>query len=151
MEKLEYKIVIAAPAKQVWEMMLGEKTYKQWTERAWPGSTFEGKWAEGERMKFMGPDGSGTLAEVAEAKPHERVFARHIAVLQKGGVEDRTSDVAKDWIGTTEAYDLSERDGETTLTVTIEAPPQWVEMFNEGWPIALEDLKRITEEVSHPV
>ena len=104
MKNLEYKIVISAPAKKVWETMLNEETYKQWVAKSWPNSFYEGKWAKGEKIKFIGPEGTGTLAEIVEFKPYERILARHIAVLGKGGVEDRTSEEAKGWIGTTEEY-----------------------------------------------
>ncbi len=145
MEHLEYQIVISAPAKQVWNTMLQEETYRQWAGRSWPGSFYEGKWAEGEKIRFIGPDGSGTLAELVELKPYESVFARHIAVLGKGGTEDRTSDVAKGWMGTTEEYILREASGKTTLTVLIGTSPAWTKMFDEGWPGALEELKTLTE------
>jgi uncharacterized protein YndB with AHSA1/START domain len=145
MEHLEYKIVISAPAKKVWETMLQEATYKQWVAKSWPGSSYEGKWAKGEKIRFIGPDGSGTLAELVELKPYESVVARHIAVLNPGGVEDRTSEVAKGWIGITEAYRFAEHLDKTTLTVSIETHPAWSKMFDEGWPGALEELKKIAE------
>lgn len=145
MENLEYKIVISAPAKKVWETMLHEETYKQWVAKSWPDSFYEGKWNKGEQIRFIGPDGSGTLAEIVEAKPYQRVFARHIAILGPGGVEDRTSDLAKGWIGITEEYVFAEHQGKTTLTASIKTNPQWRKMFDEGWPAALEELKMITE------
>jgi hypothetical protein len=60
-------------------------------------------------------------------------------------VEDRTSEVAKGWIGITEAYRFAEQLGKTTLTVSIETNPAWSKMFDEGWPGALEELKMIAE------
>lgn len=145
MKHLEYKTVISAPAKKVWETMLDKETYKKWVSKSWPDSKYEGKWAKGEKMKFTGLDGSGTLAEFVEVKPYERILARHIAVLGPGGVEDRTSDVAKGWIGTTEEYRFSEELGKTTLTVLMETSPDWVKMFDDGWPSALEELKKLAE------
>lgn len=145
MEHLEYKIVISAPVKKVWEIMLQEETYKQWVAKSWPNSFYKGKWEKGEQVRFIGQDGSGTLAELDEVKPYKRIFARHIAVLTPGGVEDKTSDVAKGWIGTTEAYQFAEHAGETTLTVLIGTNPEWRKMFDDGWPAALEELKQITE------
>ena len=145
MEHLEYKIVISAPAKKVWETMLQQETYRQWVAKSWPNSFYEGKWAKGEKIRFIGPDGSGTLAEIVELIPYEKLLARHIAILSKGGVEDRSSEVAKGWIGITEGYQFAEHSGKTTLTVSIETTPEWREMFNEGWPDALEELKKITE------
>jgi uncharacterized protein YndB with AHSA1/START domain len=145
MEHLEYKIVIAAPAKKVWDTMLQEETYQQWVAKSWPNSFYDGEWKKGEKIRFIGPDGSGTLAELVEVKPYDGLLARHIAALGKGGVEDRTSDMAKGWIGTTEEYRFAEHNGKTTLTVIIETSPDWRAMFDEGWPDALQELKRITE------
>jgi len=145
MKHLEYKIVISAPAKKVWDTMLDKETYKKWTAKSWPGSSFDGKWAKGEKIKFTGPDGTGTLAELVEVKPYDRVLARHIALLGNGGVEDRTSDVAKGWIGITEEYRFSEEKGNTTVTAMMETPPEWAKMFDEGWPTALEELKKLAE------
>jgi uncharacterized protein YndB with AHSA1/START domain len=145
MEKLEYKIQIAAPVKTVWDSMLQEDTYRQWAGKAWPGSTYEGKWAKGEKIKFTGSDGSGTKAEIVELTPQKSVFTRHIAVLGKGGKEDTTSEVAKGWIGSTEAYKFEERNGKTTVTVTIETTPEWTKMFDDSWPGALDELKKVAE------
>lgn len=145
MENLEYQVVISAPAKKVWDTMLQEKTYRQWVAKSWPGSFYEGKWAKGEKIRFIGAEGGGTLAEIVEMKPYESVLARHIAVLGPGGVEDRTSEVAKGWIGTTEAYNLNEHLGKTTLRVSIKTSPEWRGMFDEGWPGALEELKKLSE------
>jgi uncharacterized protein YndB with AHSA1/START domain len=145
MEHLEYKVVISASAKKVWETMLQKETYNQWVARSWPNSTYKGVWAKGEKVRFIGPDGSGTLAELVELKPYERVLARHIAVLGPGGVEDRTSEIAKGWVGITEEYTFAEQLGKTTVTVSIETTPEWTGMFDEGWPGALNELKNITE------
>jgi uncharacterized protein YndB with AHSA1/START domain len=146
MKNLEYKIEISAPAKTVWEAMLQKETYKQWVSKSWPGSSYEGRWAIGEKIRFIGPDGSGTLAELVEVKPYESVFARHIAVLLPDGVEDRTSEMARGWVGITEGYRFTEHNGKTTVTVSINTSPEWIKMFDEGWPAALEELKKIAEK-----
>ncbi|HZY78455.1 MAG TPA: SRPBCC domain-containing protein [Cyclobacteriaceae bacterium] len=141
---LEYKIEISAPAKTVWHTMLGEETYKQWAGKSWPDSFYEGKWAKGEEIRFIGPDGSGTLAKVVALTPYKSIVVQHIAMLDKGR-EDRTSDGAKGWIGTMEGYKFDERDGNTTVTVTMETTPEWQKMFDDGWPGALDELKKISE------
>jgi uncharacterized protein YndB with AHSA1/START domain len=144
MENLEYKIVISAPAKTVWETMLQKDTYEQWVAKSWPNSTFQGKWEKGTQIRFVDAAGSGTLAELVEVKPYEKIHARHIAILNSG-VEDRTSETAKGWIGITEEYRFAERNGKTTVTVLIASSPEWRKMFDDGWPTALEELKKISE------
>jgi uncharacterized protein YndB with AHSA1/START domain len=145
MERLEYKVVISAPAKTVWETMLGKETYEQWVAKSWPDSHYEGTWEKGGKIRFIGPDGSGTLAEIVELKPNERVLVRHIAILTPGGQEDRTSDTAKGWVGITEEYVFSEKQGQTTVSVNIETPEEWRKMFDDGWPAALDELKSLSE------
>src|SRR5688572_24756122 len=129
MEHIEYKIEISAPAKKVWETMLQEETYNQWVAKSWPNSYYEGKWEKGEKIRFIGHDGAGTLAEIVEFNPYEKVLARHIAVLLPGGKEDRTSEMAKGWVGITEGYQFTERQGKTTLNISIETNPEWRKMF----------------------
>src|SRR5688572_26785286 len=98
MEHLEYEVVISAPAKKVWDTMLQKESYKEWVGKGWPGSFYEGKWEQGEKIRFTGAEGGGTLAEFVEVKPYKGILARHIAVLGADGTEDRTSDMAKGWI-----------------------------------------------------
>ncbi|MEO6232504.1 MAG: SRPBCC domain-containing protein [Ferruginibacter sp.] len=145
MKNLIYKIAISAGAQKVWEIMLAPDTYQEWVNAAWPGSFYEGRWAEGENLRFIGKDGSGTLALLESYKPYTYISARHIAILQSGGIEDRESDIAKGWIGTTENYMFKDESGVTMLTVELIINPEWEKMFNEGWPKALARLKEICE------
>lgn len=145
MEKLEFKTDIAADRQKVWNTMMGPETYKDWTDVAWPGSVYEGKWEQGENLKFASPGQGGTMATVVEHRPYDYTLARHVAVLNPDGTEDRDSEMAKGWIGATEAYSFAEKDGGTELTVEINTPPDWAGMFKESWPTALDKLKEICE------
>lgn len=145
MKKLEYKISIDAPAQKVWDIMLSPDGYVEWTGVSWPGSIYEGNWKQGENIRFVSKEGEGTLAHFNEVKPYEYISAEHIALLGKGGVEDRTSDMAKGWVGTLENYIFNDNNGKTELTVEIHTNPAWEKMFNDGWPGALNKLKEITE------
>ena len=148
MKEIQFKAEIIAPKKKVWDTMLNLETYKEWTNVSWPGSTFEGQWKKGSDIRFIGSDSGGTLATIVDLEPYKYLFARHVAILLKGGAEDRTSEDAKRWIGTTERYDFDEINGLTTLKVTINVTPEWEEMMREGWPMALNKLKEITERQS---
>ena len=65
--------------------------------------------------------------------------------MQRGGVEDRTSEEAKGWIGTLEKYTFTPHGNATELRVDMETNPEWEKMFNDGWPGALAALKKISE------
>ncbi|HYH56729.1 MAG TPA: SRPBCC domain-containing protein [Anseongella sp.] len=145
MKELEFKISIAADRQKVWNTMLGPETYKEWAGASWPGSYYEGEWKEGGNLKFVSPEGGGTMATIVESRPHEFILARHIAVINSDGTEDRDSEVAEGWVGTTEAYTFTQSNGRTELKVTIDTYPEWEGMFREGWPGALAELKKICE------
>lgn len=147
MKNIEFKISIGGTKKKVWETMLAPEPYKVWVNAAWPGSYFEGEWKEGNNLRFITEDGSGTLATLIEHRLYDYSFAKHIAVLQPGGIEDRESDVAKGWIGTTERYTFTENDKTTELKVVLTINPEWEKMFSDGWPKALAKLKEICERV----
>lgn len=146
MEHIEYNVDISAPARTVWETMFGEKTYRQWTGKSWPGSRYVGKWEEGSEIKFVSEEQGGTLAKLEKVKPYERVLARHVAVITADGLQDRSSDQAKGWIGTTEEYKFSEQGGKTTLRVIVDTTPEWRKMFDDGWPTGLQELKKLSEK-----
>jgi hypothetical protein len=145
MKKLEFKIDIDAGKKKVWDTMFNPKTYKQWVNVSWPGAYFDGIWKQGEKMKFLSAGEGGTLTTLAEYRPYEFVLAKHIAVLNGDGSEDRDSDIAKGWIGTTESYTFTESNKKTEVKVVINTGPDWEKMFADGWPNALKKLKEISE------
>ncbi len=147
MERLEYEVKISAPAKVVWETMLQKETYEQWTAKSWPNSSYEGKWEKGTEIKFGSTEQGGTVAKLEEVKPYQHIHAKHIAILIPGGGQDSTSEEAEGWVGTTEDYKFTERNGSTTLKVTMEVKkPEWKKMFDDGWPTALEELKKLSEK-----
>lgn len=146
MKTLEYNIDINAGRQKVWDTMLQRETYKQWVGASWPDSDYEGKWEQGQEMRFGSPGQGGTLAQITEVRPYEYLHAEHIAVLNSDGSEDRDSDMAKGWVGTTEAYTFTEENGKTALKVDIKTNPAWEEMFNDGWPGALAKLKELCEK-----
>lgn len=146
MKDLQYKINIAATPQKVWDTMTGKETYKEWTATAWPGSDFKGEWKQGENLQFIGnEDGAGTLATVTTFDPYKKILLAHIALLLAGGVEDKESEWAQKWVGSTEAYIFAENNGTTELTIDMQIYPEWADMFNESWPKALNRLKEICE------
>ena len=146
MKNLKYNITINASPQKVWDTMIGQETYKQWTATAWPGSDFKGEWKQGENLKFVGnEDGAGTLASVTTLDPYEKILLTHIALLQAGSVEDTESEWAKKWVGSKEAYSFAENKGTTNLTIDMQIYPDWADMFDESWPTALARLKEICE------
>lgn len=140
-----YSIVISAPREKVWKTMLEPETYVQWTNVSWPGSRYEGTWAAGETLKFVGETGGGTKAILRDYRENEFALAEHIAILEDGGTEDTESAGAKSWIGSREVYFLREKDGKTVLDTLMYLKPAWKDMFTEDWPKAMKKIKELSE------
>lgn len=147
MKKLEFKAEINAKPEKVWRIMLQPDTYREWTNVAWPGSKYQGEWKQGTDIRFTGGDGQGgTMAHLVEVRENEYIKAEHVAIILANGELDRTSEQVKGWIGTTEEYTFTEKNGKTELKVVMHTAPEWADMFNEGWPNALKKLKEMCEE-----
>lgn len=146
MKKLTFKTAIAASRQKVWDTMLNPDTYRIWVNDSWPGSYYEGKWGKGENLRFLMPNEGGTLAKLVEFKPYEFVLVEQIASINKDGSEDRDSAEAKTWVGSTESYTFTEKNGKTELLVEVNTFPEWASMFEDGWPRALDRLKQISEQ-----
>lgn len=146
MNKLQFRIKIDAPKEKVWNVMLGKDTYPVWIGASWPTSYYEGDWLIDNNVKFISSDGSGTLAQVVEHRQYAISKVKHSAVLLPEGIEDKESDTAKGWIGTTECYTFSEIGDSTELVVDVDTLPSWIKMFEDGWPGALDKLKELCEQ-----
>jgi uncharacterized protein YndB with AHSA1/START domain len=145
MKTLDFEIKINTNKEKVWDTMLSHGTYEVWCGAAFPNSTFEGTWDKGEKIKFFGSDGSGTVVEITDLKYAEFVLAVHIINLGKDGVMDTESEIAKKWIGTTENYFFTEDAGVTTLKVKMSIGEGWSKMFEDAYPKMLAKLKEICE------
>lgn len=144
MTNLHYSIQINAPRGKVWETMLGDTTYREWASVFMPGSYYQGDWSEGSRMLFLGPgtDGEkegGMAAIVAENRPEEFISLSYHAEI-RNGVE-----VPMEGNGF-ENYTLKDSEGGTEVSIDLlNLPEEYVDMFDESWPKALEKLKELAE------
>ena len=146
MKKLEFKIDINANAKKVWDTFLNPETFKEIVGASYPGSYYKGQWKKGENVKFLSAKEGGTLAHIEDLRPFEYILVKHVAVINKDGSEDRSSEQAKGWVGSTEEYNFIPKDGHTELKIVVNTTPEWEKMFADGWPNNLKKLKEICEK-----
>lgn len=149
-ETMHFEIGIHAPVQKVWDTMLAEESYKEWTSAFEPTSYYEGSWDKGSKMKFLGSGGSGMVSEIAENIPYAFVSIKHLGEI-KNGVEDTTSEQVMKWLPAYENYTFTDKGTETLLAVdmdmqsTLESKAM-KEMFEGMWPKALLKLKEICEK-----
>jgi len=151
MQKVHYSIKINASSEKVWDTMLQDATYREWTKPFNEGgSYYEGAWDKGSKMHFIGPDENGKLggmvSVIEENNPHEFISIKHIGLLKEDGSEDTTSDEVKKWGGAHENYTFEEKDGVTTVKVDLDTADDFKEFMDKTWPPALEKLKQLAEK-----
>lgn len=149
MQKLNFSIVINAPKEKVWNTMLEDKTYRQWTEAFAPGSHYVGDWNEGSKILFLAPNKEGKMegmvSRIKENRQNEYISIEHLGFV-KDGKEDTSSDEVKTWAGALENYTFNENNGKTEVLVDMDSNEEYAEMFNNMWPKALQKLKELAEE-----
>lgn len=150
MANMHFSIEINAPAQKVWDVMLGDKTYIEWTKDFNPegDSSFEGDWSQGSRMRFLGPDGKGNMggmfSVVEESRPGEFISIKHLGIIENG--KEVHSD---EWSDSYEKYTFTEKDGKTRVDVDLDGakiPEEFVTFFEDEWPKALQKLKAMIEK-----
>ncbi len=150
MKKLHASILINAPREKVWEVMLSDATYREWTAAFNPGSYFVGDWSTGSKILFLGPNPDGTPGEggmvsrIKENRRPEFMSVEHLGLVSNG-VEDTESEAAKKWSPAFENYTFNEKDGGTELLIDIDVEEEYYAMFEEMWGKALPLLKTIVE------
>jgi len=149
MSKLNFSIVINAPISKVWDTMLEDKTYREWTEAFTEGSYYKGDWSKESKILFLGPNPEtgkegGMVSKIKDNKLHEFISIEHLGEVYDG-VEDTTSDRVKDWAGALENYTFVNNDGKTELIVDMDINDEYKEMFEGMWPTALQKLKSLCE------
>lgn len=144
MRKLRFCTFIRAPRQQVWQAMLHSPTYEQWTSAFCEGSTYEGSWDAGQRIRFLTPSGHGMFSEIAEHRPGEFVSIRHLGEI-RNGVEDVTPAEPSSWSQAYETYTYTEADGGTQLQVDVDTPADYEQFMQDTFPKALQRLKLLCE------
>ncbi len=152
MKKIQFTKEINASAQKVYEVMLGliqKSDYEYWTAAFNPTSTYEGNWEKGSKILFVGTDENGKkggmVSEIVEHQPAQFVSIRHYGFLD-GDTEITTGEQVEKWAGGHENYQYDENNGITTITVELDALDEYLDFFNNTYPLALNKLKERAEQ-----
>ncbi len=148
-EKLQFEVSINAPVEKVYTTMLDDKTYREWTAAFCPTSFYRGSWEKGSKIIFVGvgDDGKegGMVSRIRENMANQFVSIEHYGVLE-GGQEVTEGPAVEGWAGAQENYSFREENGNTIVSVDMDANQQFKPYFEQTWPKALQLLKAICEK-----
>ena len=148
MDRIHLSTFINAPKEKVWDTMIADATYRQWTAAFNEGSYYKGSWEEGSKILFLGPgaDGEGGMvSRIKENRKYEFISVEHLGIV-KNGVEDTESEEAKKWAPALENYTFIEKDGGTELTIDMDVVQEMKAEFETMWQNGLKILKDICEK-----
>ncbi len=144
MQKLTFSIDIKASKENVWNSLWDDGNYENWTSAFCEGSYTISDWNEGSKIYFLDPKGSGMSSKVYIKKPFDVMSFKHYGEIKDLKELPATEDT-KSWAGAEERYDLTEKNGITTVTATVDIVESHADYFNQVFPNALQKLKEIAE------
>ncbi len=146
---MHFEILINAEPDDVWDAIVDDKKYREWTSVFHEGSYFEGGWNKGDKIRFLALNGKGEkegmFSEITESRKPNFISIRHLGNII-AGKEDTTSEEAKKWVPAYENYTLTQQGENTKFEVDADADEAFADMFKDMWPKALQKLKQVAEK-----
>lgn len=150
MKTINQSIEIQATKETIWASIVNVNKYKVWAESFHEGSTFEGIWQKGAKLKFLANDEKGEpMGMISEVVVFDHLKDISIQPLGffGGGEEDFSSDELQKWTPTLESYHIETvSEGVQKFSVTQTVPDEYFDMLNDSWKPALEKLKEVCEK-----
>ena len=137
-------IDIDASPERVWDVLLDDATYRQWTAEFMAGSYAETDWQEGSTVRFLDPSGSGLLAHIAASRHPELVDIEYDGLVADGK-DDTESDHARECRGSREIYRLTRTPSGTHLDISADMAEQYYDDMVAAWDRALAKAKALAE------
>lgn len=142
--KHTFQVEINATPEMVWNVLLNDESYRQWTTVFCEGSFYKGDLKQGGRVHFLTPSGEGMYADIIFYTPHSNILFQHIGEMLNF-VEQPVDEAAEKWTGAFENYILKDNGVSTTLISEIDLTPEHVDFFNKNFPKGLEKIKELSE------
>lgn len=141
MKTLKFETKINAAAEKVWDALWDDKNYRAWTAAFGEGSHAESHWEEGSSIKFLGPSGDGMYSIIDRKIDNKQMTFKH-----KGSFVNGKEIPEPDWNNAIEEYILEEKNGITTLKVSLDTDEKYEDMFNKSFVDALKIVKELSEK-----
>ncbi|MEW5676174.1 SRPBCC domain-containing protein [Flavobacterium enshiense] len=144
MEKINFTINIIAPKEKVWKILWEDATYQKWTAVFSEGSRAKSDWKEGSKVHFVNENDDGMYSLIDKCVENEIMNFKHLGNV-KNGVELPLDETTESWNGSMEKYALVDTDNGTSLNLEMDILEDYLDYFNEKFPLALNIVKELSE------
>lgn len=144
MKKLVFNTQINASKEKVWFSLWDDENYENWTTVYCDGFYAVSSWEAGSKIYFLSPSGDGMYSKITSKKPFDSITFKHVGNLinfKEMPLDEET----KLWTESDEHYSLTEENGITQLTITINSLDHYIAFYEGVIPKALEKIKAIAE------
>lgn len=144
MKKLVFSTQINASKEKVWFSLWDDENYENWTTVYCDGFYAVSSWEAESKIYFLSPSGDGMYSKITSKKPFDSITFKHIGNIinfKEMPLDEET----KLWTESDEHYSLTEKNGITQLTITINSLDHYITFYEGVIPKALEKIKAIAE------
>ena len=141
---IQKAIDIDAPPERVWDVLLDDATYRQWTAEFIAGSYAQTDWQQGSAVRFLDPSGSGMLGHIVASRRPELVDVEFDGLVADGK-DDTESEHAREYRGSRETYRLTRTSNGTRLDISADMGEQFYDDMAAAWDRALAKAKALAE------
>ncbi len=146
MRTIKKSIEIAVPKERVWAVLLEDAYSRDWMSHFCAGTHAVTDWIVGHKVVFENGSGNGIAGRIKEKRPYEFLSIVYDGMVVNGQ-DDFDSEESKTIKNTEEKYELSDRNGNTFLTISADADESYFDEMSQSWDAALQRIS----ELSHAI
>ena len=145
MKTIKFNTKINAPKEKVWGVLWGAESYRAWTKPFAEGSDVKTDWKEGSTIWFTDGKDSGMYGVIDKKVPNVQMKFKHLGML-KDGKELPIDKQTESWSGSIEDYQLTENNGVTEVSVSLDSTEEHKDYMEKTFPQALQIVKELSEK-----
>ncbi len=144
---IKKSILINATKQKVWHVLLNDTFSRIWYQEFSPGAYAQTDWNINSKVIFTDPTGNGLIGRIIENRKFEALTIEFTGQLVDG-IEDYTSQTAKELKGKRESYRITEQNGPILLSISADMQEAYYEQMEPAWERALQQIKNLSETKS---
>ena len=142
MRTIEKAVDVAAPPERVWDVLVDDSTYRQWSAEFMPGSYAETDWQEGSVARFLDASRSGMLGRVVVSRRPEVIELEYDGLVL-AGQDDTDGEEARKYRGGRETYRLTRTPEGTHLAIAADMGEEHHDEMSAAWDRALAKVQEL--------